>query len=58
MNKQAVKRRDFLKSMGSLFLGVIVFPFERLLRKGSPGPAKPTPMREAMHYTVDDNLAG
>ena len=58
MDQKITKRRDFLKSMGSLFLGVIVFPFERLLRKGSPGPAKPASTREAMHYTVDDNLAG
>ena len=58
MDKQTIDRRDFLKRMGSLFLGIMCVPFVRLF----PGKKKPTassaPMREAMHYTSGDNLAG
>ena len=58
MDKQPMERRDFLKGMGSLFLGIIFMPFIRLFRKKKDIAAGPASMREAMHYTSGDNLAG
>ena len=58
MNKQKVQRRDFLKGAGSFLLGAVLIPFERLFREEKNAGVKPSSMKEAMHYTVDDNLAG
>jgi hypothetical protein len=58
MDKQTMERRDFLKRMGSLFLGIIFMPFIRLSRKKKDIAAGSASMREAMHYTSGDNLAG
>ena len=58
MGKQLMERRDFLKRMGSLFLVIMCLPFARLFGGKEKGPAQPAPMKEAMHYTSGDNLAG
>ena len=58
MDKQTMERRDFLKRMGSFFLGIIFMPFVRLFREKKDMPARPASTREAMHYTSGDNLAG
>ena len=58
MDKQTTERRDFLKRMGSLFLGVVFIPFVRFSRGEKDIAARPASMREAMHYTSGDNLAG
>jgi len=58
MDKKPLQRRDFLKNIGSFFLGAILVPFERLFRGTKDADAKPSPIREAMHYSTDDNLAG
>jgi hypothetical protein len=56
MNKQIMKRRDFLKGMGSLLLGIALFPFDKIFPHREAKDRKP--LREALYYTVDDNLAG
>ncbi len=58
MNKQSVKRRDFLKTTGSFLLGVFLVPFEQFFRKEKIENKDATSTKEAMHYTTDDNLAG
>jgi len=58
MDKQGMERRDFLKGLGSLFLGLVCLPALRLFksRKEPSGPV--SPMREAMYYKSGDHLAG
>lgn len=56
MNQQPMKRRDFLKGVGSFLLGIALLPLDRLFRPRKSDHRKP--LREAMYYTVDDNLAG
>jgi hypothetical protein len=58
MEKQTMERRDFLKRMGSIFLGVLFIPLARLFHTKDSSSSKQTSTREAMHYTSGDNLAG
>ncbi len=53
-----MERRDFLKRMGSFFLGMMCLPFARLFGGKEKSPTRPPSTREAMHYTSGDNLAG
>lgn len=60
MNKPKIKRRDFLKTAGSFLTGIILIPIGRLLGI-IPKPRREnhnTSLKEAKHYTTDDNLAG
>lgn len=58
MEKQIMERRDFLKRVGTLFLGILFMPFVRLFGEKNDGVIRPTSMREARHYTSGDSLAG
>lgn len=58
MNKKIVQRRVFLKSISGFLLGAILLPFERFLRNEKSDEQKSSSMKEAMHYSTDDNLAG
>ena len=58
MDQPKINRRNFLKSIVSLILGVFLFPIERLFHRQGSGTAQPHSMREAMYYTSGDNLAG
>jgi hypothetical protein len=58
MNSPVMKRRDFLKGIGSLLLAAALMPYEKLFRRAKNKDGKSLPLHEAMYYTVDDNLLG
>ncbi|MBN1870794.1 MAG: hypothetical protein JW847_09500 [Candidatus Omnitrophica bacterium] len=58
MDKLKMERRDFLKLMGSLIIGLICLPFVRLFRAKKDRPAASPTTREAMYYKSGDSLAG
>ncbi len=57
MINQKMNRRNFIKSLGSLLLGIFVVPFGRFLQAGTRG-RKQLKMREARFYTSSKDLAG
>ncbi|MCK5012635.1 MAG: hypothetical protein KAS66_02360 [Candidatus Omnitrophica bacterium] len=57
MSKKTMERRDFLKRMGCLVLGVFLMPLTRFFQERKASQTG-LPMREARHYTSGDNLAG
>lgn len=59
MNKAQVKRRDFLKSAGSLLLGAILIPLGRFAGFVKGEKERPNVSRhEARYYAPTDDWAG